>query len=112
TDSQFIDIGDGLEITIEVTDGRLAVNDTFTFRAVANNRIFSVSVDGSSGVEYEMPAASYTSVAAFVTAVNNLIADDYIAVEYETEDGVTVAQFRTNVAGERIQLTGSCGFAA
>lgn len=111
-DSQLIDIGDGLEIEVVVTAGRLAINDTFTFSAIANNRTFSVSVEGGAVTDYEMPVASYTDVDSFVVALNGLLSgEDYLAVSHNTIDGITIAQLRTSTAGERIQLMGGCAFA-
>lgn len=115
TDSQNITVADGIEVEVEVTAGRLETNDTFTFTVAPDNRKFEISVEGGASVEYTMPSTTYTSVAAFVTAVNNLLSgEDYLMVSYTNDAGVTVPQFRTDVAGERIQLLGdnTCGFAS
>lgn len=107
--SQVISLGDGISIQVDVTDGALDENDTFTFSVIADNRKFSVSVEGATATEYTMPAATYTTVATFIAAANALIAsEDYIFVEYTLSDGVsTIPQIRSDVAGERIQVMGS-----
>lgn len=111
--SQVISIGDGLSIQVVVSDGVLDENDTFTFSVVADNRKFSVSVEGDTPTEHTMPSATYTTVAAFVAAANALTtSDDYVFVEYTLSDGVsTIPQIRSSTAGERIQVTGTIAWA-
>jgi len=114
--SQNIRIGDGLYVRVVVTGGVLDENDTFMFSVAPDNRDFTVEVEGVSNGTYQMPAASYTTVQAFVNAANAVLTaaveSDYIFVEYTLEDGsTTVPQIRTSVAGERIQLTGTEAFA-
>jgi hypothetical protein len=106
-----IEIGDGLVCEIVVTDGRLDANDVFGFTAKPYNREFDVEVNGT-GTAYIMPVADYTTADDFIEAVNALIAtEEYVAVVI-TEGGVEYPQLRTKVAGDRIQLAGSCAFAA
>lgn len=108
--SDNIDIGDGLVCNILVTDGRLDTNDMFSFTARPDNREFEVQVNGAGGT-YTMPAATYTSADDLIDAINTLIAiEDYVAVVITT-NGVDYPEFRTKVAGDRIQLVGTCGFA-
>jgi len=106
--SEWIPIGDGLSVRVNVTSGVLDENDTFTFTVQPNNRSFSVSVEGGSATVYQMPIASYTTVDDFVAAFNAVIVaggEDYLMVEYTLEDGDTVIpQLRTTTAGERIQI--------
>lgn len=111
--SQLIDLGNGLFVQVVVTDGVLDVNDTFTFEAHPDNRVFSVSVDGGTANEYTMPSATYTTVAAFVTAFNALLSsEDYLMISYTLDDGVTIIpQLRTTVAGDRIQIMTTSGWA-
>ncbi|MCK9557750.1 MAG: phage tail sheath subtilisin-like domain-containing protein [Candidatus Cloacimonetes bacterium] len=112
--SENIEIGDGLTCNIVVTDGRLDVNDMFSFIAKPYNREFIVEVEGV-GTTHTMSAASYTSAEDLVNAINALIAaDDYIAVATTVDDGTDTVypQLRTKDAGDRIQLTGSCAFAS
>ena len=105
-----IDIGEGLICEIVVTTGRLDTNDTFSFVAKPDNRTLTVEVNGV-GASHTMPAASYTTATDLIDAINLLIAaEDYIAL-VDTIDGVEYPEFRTKVAGDRIQLTGSCAFA-
>jgi hypothetical protein len=106
-----IDIGDGLVCNILVTDGRLDVNDTFSFTAKPYNREFTVEVNGA-GTSHVMPIASYTTATDLVDALNLLLAvDDYVATVVTISD-VEYPQFRTKDAGDRIQLTSSCSFAS
>jgi hypothetical protein len=104
-------IGDGLECNILVTDGRLDTNDLFSFTAKPYNRELEVEVEGVGGT-YIMPVASYTSADSLVAAINLLVAtEDYVAVA-DTVAGVEYPELRTKVAGDRIQLMGSCAFAS
>ena len=110
--SNAISIGDGLSVTVTVTSGELDENDTFTWSAVPDNRVFEVSVEGASATTYTMSTASYSTVADFVAAANTLLSgEDYLFISYTLDDGETVVpQIRTTVAGERLQLVGSEGF--
>ncbi len=107
--SDYVVVDAGVSIRVEVTTGVLDVNDTFTYRVRPDNRSFSVSVEGASASVYNMPSATYTSVASLVSAFNGLLSgEDYSMVEFTLEDGETVIpQLRTDVAGERIQLMSS-----
>lgn len=111
--SQAIDIGSGLTVQVVVTDGAIEENDTFSFKVVPDNRKFTIAVEGTSGSEYTMPATTYTTAEDFVDAVNALLSgEDYLLVEYTLEDGVTVVpQIRSTVAGERLQVMGTSGWA-
>lgn len=102
-----IGIGDGLTITVTVSSGELDENDTFSWSVTPDNRDFAIAVDGdSSPTTYTMPAATYTTVAAFVSAANALLSsEDYIFIEYTMDDGSTIPQIRSTIAGERIQIT-------
>lgn len=106
--SEWISIGDGLSIRVSVTTGVLDENDTFTFTVQPNNRSFSVAVEGGTANVYQMPVATYTTVADFVDAFNAVITgggEDYLMIEYTLEDGsTTIPQLRTVTAGERIQI--------
>lgn len=113
--SEYISLGNGVSVRVEVSAGVLDENDTFTFTLIPDNRTFSVSVEGGTDNTYTLSAATYTSVASFVAALNLAIfggGEDYIFVEYTLDDGVTtVPQIRTSLAGNRIQLTGTAAFA-
>jgi hypothetical protein len=111
--SQAIDLGNGLTVQVVVSAGVIAENDTFSFKVAPDNRKFTISVEGATGTEYTMPSATYTTVGGFVDAVNALLSsENYLMVEYTLEDGVTtIPQLRTMVAGERIQITGTSGWA-
>lgn len=104
--SEYISIGDGLSVRVEVASGVLDENDTFTFAVAPDNRDFAVAVDGdASPTTYTMPSATYTTVTAFVNAANALLSgEDYLFVEYTTDDGTVIPQIRTDIAGDRIQL--------
>lgn len=100
-------IGDGLSVAVEVSSGRLDVNDTFLFDVIPNNRKFTVVVEGNtSPVEYTMPVATYSDVASFVTAFNTVVGtgQGYLMVQYVQVDGTTIPQLRTTLEGRRIQL--------
>lgn len=111
--SDVISIGDGLSVRVVVSSGVLDENDTFTFEVQPDNREFAVAVEGVTGASYNMPSATYTDAATFVTALNALLSgEDYQALEYTLEDGTTVVPIlRTTTAGERIQLMSSQAFA-
>lgn len=111
--SDYVVIDAGVSIRVEVNTGVLDVNDTFTYRTQPDNRSFSVSVDGGAANVYNMPTATYNTVADFVTAFNGLLSgEDYAMVEYTLDDGETIVpQLRTDVAGERIQIMTGESFA-
>lgn len=110
--SQPISIGNGLTITVVVTDGVLATNDTFIFNVQPDNRKFKFSVEGVAGSEYTMPTATYTSVSDFVTAFNALLSGESYAATTSTDaNGNTIPQIRTSTAGRWIQLMTTAGWA-
>lgn len=110
--TDYISIGDGVSIRLTVTSGVLDVNDTFVWAVHPDNRKFTVAVDGTTGSQYTMPAATYTTVATFVAALNGLLSsEDYTAVSYTGDDEVVIPQLRTDAAGKRIQLVGTKAFA-
>jgi hypothetical protein len=110
--SNIIAITDGLSFRVTVTDGVLDVNDTFAFSVRPDNRKFSISVEGESATEYTVPAGTYATTTAIVDAINNLVgSESYLAVEYTNADEDVIPQFRTDTAGERIQLMGTDAFA-
>lgn len=110
--SDVVSLVSGISMRVVVTDGVLDVNDTFTFKAVPDNREFEVSVEGGVSNSYNMPSTTYSSVSAFVTAFNALLSgEDYLMVSYTQEDGTVVPQLRTTTAGERIQIVGGEAFA-
>jgi hypothetical protein len=110
-----IEIGDGLVCNILVVSGRLDINDVFSFTAKPYNREFEVEVEGVGGT-YVMPVATYTTPDTLIAAINLLIAtEDYVAVVNTVGTTATTDDYpelRTKVAGDRIQLVGSCAFAA
>ncbi len=113
--SAYISLGNGLSVRVNVSAGVLDENDTFTFTVLPDNRAFTIAVEGVSGSTYTLSAATYTTVASFVAALNLAITgggEDYLFLEYTLEDGVTtVPQIRTTTAGERVQLIGTAAFA-
>ena len=110
--SNYIALGNGLSVRVNVSAGVLDENDTFTFTVLPDNRTFTVAVEGVSGSTYTLTPATYTTVTALVAALNAAISgEDYSFVEYTLEDGSTIPQIRTTTAGERIQLTGTAAFA-
>lgn len=110
--SQVIDIGSGLAFKLTLVDGNLAKNDTFSFEAYPNNRLFTVEIDGVASASLMMPAATYSTNATLVAAIDALLgAEDFQCVEYTDEDDVTVPRLITTVAGQRIQVTGTCAWA-
>lgn len=113
--SQWITITDaGFDIQVVVTDGELDTNDTFTWSVQPNNRVFSVAVEGdASPTTYTMAAATYDNVTDFVDAANALLSgEQYLFIEYTLEDGETIVpQIRSTVAGERIQVMSTEGWA-
>lgn len=105
--SNYIDLGNGLSIRVEVTAGVLEENDAFHFNVVPDNRSFKVAVEGDTPTEYTFTAASYTTAADFVSAFNTLVGsgEDFLATTTTLDDGTTVPQIRSRTAGERIQVT-------
>lgn len=114
-DSEYVSLGNGVSVRVEVSAGVLDENDTFTFTLIPDNTTFSVSVEGGAANTYSITPATYTSVATFVSDLNILITgggESYIFVEYTLADGeTTVPQIRSSVAGERLQLMGTAAFA-
>jgi len=111
--SEPIDIGDGLVFTVVVTGTvPIGANDTFTFTVRPDNRIFSFNVDrqdSSTINEYTIAdGTSFDSAEDFADAINALIpsSEPYIAV---AQSDNTVC-FRTDTAGESIQLVSTEGF--
>lgn len=103
----------GLILRVVVTGSSpLEQDDSFNFQVQPNNRVFSVEVEGelpsSPPTSFTMPVATYTTPAAFVTAFNTLVGSsvDFLA----GYDGTNLF-IRTDVAGERIQLVSTEGFA-
>ena len=91
----------------------LEQDDTFTFQVMPNNRVFSIEVEGElpmapDPASFTMPVASYDNPEDFVTAFNALVGSsvDFLA----GWDGVNLF-VRTDIAGERIQLVDTEGFA-
>lgn len=88
----------------------LEQDDTFTFEARPDNRVFSVEVEGVASVpaSFTMPAGTYTDPDVFVEDFNTLVGSsvDFLA-GYDTVN----LFIRTRVAGERIQLVGTEAFA-
>lgn len=114
--SQVFSIASGLSGQVVVTAGDLEQNDTFSFKVKPDNRKFTIAVDGADSAQYTMPSATYDNVSDFVDAANALLvaspAEDFIFVEYTLEDGETVIpQIRTTIAGHRIQVSGTAGWA-
>jgi hypothetical protein len=104
-DSTYISVGDGVSVRVEVTTGVLQVNDTFTWRVIPDNRAFKIAVDGTDGSSYTMPAATYTTVAAFVSAANALLSGENWSMVSDTRtDAVVIPQIRSSTAGERVQI--------
>lgn len=110
--SEYISVGDGVSLNVVVSAGELDTQDSFTFSVHPNNRSFAVSVEGGADNTYQMPAATYTSVASLVSAFNALLSsEDYQMIEYALEDGSTIPQLVTTNSGERIQITEGNAFA-
>lgn len=116
--SQSISLGNGLSVVVNVSSGALNAGDTFSFAAVANNRKFSISVEGNSPVQYTMDVASYSGVNGvnnFVAAFNaKVTSEDYQAVaETVMINGVdtVIPVIQTKDAGQWLQITGTQGWA-
>lgn len=111
TAGQAVDLGNGLHVTINVTNGRLDVNDTFLFEATPDNRKFSITVEGQTSQLFSMPTASYATVADFVQAFNTLVGNNtgFLAVQSTQANGSVLPQIRTDNAGNRIQIGGLDG---
>jgi len=104
----------GFSVRVEVTSGELDIGDTFTWNVQPDNRSFSISVEGEVTPNvYQMPTATYTTVADFVAAANALLtSEDYLFVESLQDDGSTIAQVQTVTEGDRIQITATEAWAA
>jgi hypothetical protein len=110
--SNYISLGNGLSVRVNVSAGVLDENDTFTFTVKPDNRTFTIAVEGVDGGTYTLTAATYTDVTSLVAALNAAISgEDYSFIEYTLEDDTTIPQIITTTAGERIQLTGTSAFA-
>jgi hypothetical protein len=101
----------GLVFEVVVTGSSpLEMDDSFTFEVQPNNLTFSVEVEGVASVpaSFTLTSATYTDPEDFVTDFNALVGSsvDFIA----GWNGVNLF-IRTRVAGERVQLTGTEGFA-
>lgn len=113
--SEFISIGNGLSVRVNVSSGELETNDSFSFKVRPDNRSFSVSVEGGTGTAHTMPSATFTSISTMVSAINALVtAEDYECVSSLVEvNGVNVStpQLKSQTVGERIQITSSKAWA-
>lgn len=97
----------GLIFSIVVSNGvPLEVGDTFSFRTVADNRVFTIEVQGVSYGPFTMPTATYTTTAAFVSAFNTLVG----STAFIAEDVGGVPEIVTTTAGDRIQIVSTEGF--
>ena len=96
----------GFSVRVTVTAGELDVGDTFTWNVRPDNRSFSIAVEGDATPSvYQMPTATYTTVADFVDAANALLTgEQYLFVEALQTDGSTIAQIQTVTEGDRIQI--------
>ncbi len=113
--SEYISIGNGLSVRVNVSAGVLETNDSFSFKVRPDNRDFSVSVEGAAANTYTMSAATYTSISSLVSAINALVtAEDYECVASLVEvngENVSTPQLKTQTVGERIQITGTKAWA-
>ena len=112
--SLWIPIADsGFSVQVTVTAGELDIGDTFTWSVQPDNRSFSIAVEGDLIPNvYQMPTATYTTVAGFVDAANLLLSgEQYLFVEALQEDGSTIAQIQTVTEGDRIQILGTNAWA-
>lgn len=113
--SDYISIGNGVSVRVNVSSGVLDTNDSFSFKVRPDNRSFSVSVEGGSATTYTMSSATYTTAASLASAINALVsAEDYECVASLVEvNGVniTTPQLKTQTVGERIQITGTAAWA-
>lgn len=112
--SESIDAGDGIVFTIVVTGtAPLGTQDSFSFTAQPDNRVFSFNVDrqGAGTVNsFTMPdGSSYATATLFADAVNALLGggEPYSAIA-KSDDTVC---FQPDTAGENIQLVSTEAFA-
>lgn len=104
--SEDITLPDGIVVQIVVTAGVLDVNDSFRFSVEPDNRNFAFSVDNSSTSSYQI-SGSFATADDLVNAINPLIsAEDYTAVAVGD-----IVQFRSETAGQSLQLVGDEAFA-
>jgi len=100
----------GLIFRVVVTGSSpLEQDDSFTFQVRPDNLAFTVEVEGVAAGPFSFTdGQSYTTPEAFVTAFNALVGSsvDFLAVYDETNLFI-----RTQTAGERIQVTGTEGWA-
>lgn len=85
----------------------MEIGDIFTFKVRADNRVFTVEVQGVASGPYTMPTASHTTTDAFVTAFNTLVGT---GVPFLAENVGGVPEIVTKTAGYRIQLVSTEGF--
>jgi hypothetical protein len=103
----------GLSAQVVVTGAcPVEAGDVFTFNAHPDNRTFNFAVEGisggGSGGPFQMPVATYTSNAAFVSAFNLVVG---APVRYRAVESGGIPQIVTETAGQRIQLIDTEGFA-
>lgn len=110
--SEDISIADGIVIQIVVSSGVLDANDSFRFSVQPDNRSFSFNVDmaDASAVSTFTISGDFASAEDLATAINALSgfsSEGYTA--FATDDDTV--QFRTETAGQSIQLVGTEAFA-
>lgn len=113
--SEYLSVGNGVSVRVNVSSGVLEANDSFSFKVRPDNRSFSVSVEGGVATSYTMSAASYTSISNLVSAINALIAsEDYecaASLVNVNGENVSTPQLKTKTVGERIQISGTAAWA-
>jgi hypothetical protein len=98
----------GLIFSLVVNNGvPLEIGDIFTFQVQADNRVFTVAVQGVSYGPFTMPTAMYTTTDAFATAFNTLVGS---GVPFLAENVGGVPEIVTKTAGDRIQVVSTEGW--
>ena len=105
-------VAEGLTFTVEVTTGMLGINDTFVFRVQPDNNTLRVSIDGAADEVLNVAIGSYTTATDLAAAINAESPSEFEAVVAANSEGTDVTVLRTTTAGDRIQVTGTCAFAA
>ena len=102
----------GLTITIASgsAGASLKTGFIFTFSAAPDNADLRISVEGGSDSLVTIATATYTTAAALVAAINNVLPSgaEFEAVVDINSSGESVPTIRTTDDGKWLQITGTC----
>ena len=105
----------GITLHLVVNSGDIGINDQVTISAVPDNTTAVVTVENVAKT-LSLTPGTYTTAAAFVTAIGSAITTaggaSFSGVVTTNDNGDTVPAIRTTTEGRWLQITGTCAFCA